>query len=266
MWPSLAAVLFGCVVLLLLQPRPAQQRLPQIPAGERYRPSFRSPGVQIVVVGVVAAGLVSASAGAVAWLSAGLALLVRARLARKRGQRVDHRQRADRVLEVCSVLAGELTAGQQPIPALVAAAELDPDLLGAAARVASLGGDPTAYLATAAQRPGASALRPLAAAWALAATSGAPPGGLLRTAAVAVRSDLEVVGEVEAALAPTRATAGLLAVLPGIGILMGTALGADPRFLLVEVSGQVCLFGAVCFAGAGMLWLDWLTTRAEVLV
>jgi tight adherence protein B len=56
-------------------------------------------------------------------------------------------------------------------------------------------------------------------------------------------------------LAGARATTGLLACLPALGLLLGTALGADPlRVLLHSAAGLACLVVGGALEGTGLWW------------
>ncbi len=70
-------------------------------------------------------------------------------------------------------------------------------------------------------------------------------------------------GAVATALAGARSSAALLAVLPVLGLVLGTAMQADPvTVLLATPAGTRCLVG-VGLDAAGLLWTHWLAARAE---
>ena len=67
-----------------------------------------------------------------------------------------------------------------------------------------------------------------------------------------------------AALGPPRATAKMLATLPVIGVLLGTAMGVDPLdFLLTTGTGNVCLLGGLALALLGLWWVERLADAVE---
>jgi tight adherence protein B len=60
--------------------------------------------------------------------------------------------------------------------------------------------------------------------------------------------------------AGTRATAGLLAVLPVAGIGVGYGMGADPLAVLLGTPlGAGCALAALLFQVAGLVWTDRLS-------
>ena len=62
---------------------------------------------------------------------------------------------------------------------------------------------------------------------------------------------------VQAQLAGPRATAVVLSVLPGLGLLLGQLLGADPVGVLRDGAlGQTLLVTGVGLATAGFTWCD----------
>ena len=100
-------------------------------------------------------------------------------------------------------------------------------------------------------------------AWRVADVTGAPLADLLDRLEVDLRSLERVRLAAAAHAAGTRATAGLLVVLPVAGIAVGYGMGADPlRVLLHTPVGAVCACGALVLQCAGLAWTDWLCTRA----
>jgi tight adherence protein B len=70
--------------------------------------------------------------------------------------------------------------------------------------------------------------------------------------------------EVAATLAAPRATARLLALLPGGGLLMGTGLGVDPVGLLLGTPvGAVLLVTGGGLALLGLAWTERLARSAD---
>ncbi|MFD6170289.1 type II secretion system F family protein [Streptomyces coeruleorubidus] len=216
------------------------------------------------------AGLVLAVLGAsvlpVVLGAAGVPLLRRVRLA---GQaRRDRERRADAVIALCGALAGEVRAGRQPGEALLRAARDCGGLADAQATVlaaARFGGDVPDALATAAGQPGAEGLRGLAACWRVAVDQGAGLAAGLDRLAAALRAERDQRSDLRAQLAGARATAVLLAGLPALGLLIGTALGADPLHVLLHTTaGLGCLVTGGVLEGLGLWWVLRIVRGAEV--
>jgi len=202
----------------------------------------------LVVVGAVALGVASAATH--------LALRGRKRSARA--------VRRSHTIDLCDALVAELRAGQPPAAALRLAAAEWPgmEVLGT---VAASGGDVPHALRSAARAPGAEALGELAAGWEVAHRSGARLADVLERLSAALRSDEDVRLEVAGAVAPARATARLLAVLPLFGALLGMGLGADPLGILVgSLFGALSLAAGAGLAVLGLYWVERIVTRGEV--
>ncbi|MDO0926488.1 type II secretion system F family protein [Streptomyces sp. TG1A-8] len=216
-----------------------------------------------------AAGLLLALLGAsvipVVAGAAGVPVLRRMRLARQAGR--ERERHGDAVIGLCGVLAGEVRAGRQPGEALVRAARDSGGLGEAQAAViaaARFGGDVPAALATAARQPGAEGLRGLAACWRVAVDQGAGLAAGLDRLEGALRAERDQRADLRAQLSGARATAVLLAALPGLGLLLGSAMGADPlRILLHSGAGLGCLVVGAAFECAGMWWVTWIVRKAE---
>lgn len=264
----LAAVLAGAAVgVLVVVPRPGRVRLAGVAGGvpDARVPAIPVLGAPVVVMAVPALLLAGPVPGGLV-LVAGLGV-VRVRTVRHRS-RAAAAERAG-ALHACGMLAGELSAGRTPADALSAAAEVAcgpvRDALTAGAAADRLGGDvPAALAAPAPVSAVPGTLRSLAACWAVCAQSG---GGL--AAAVArleegLRSEAAQRRRVEAELAGPRATAALLAVLPGGGLLLAAGIGADPLHVLLETPvGLVCLVIGLGLDGLGLLWTDRLVRRVR---
>lgn len=70
-------------------------------------------------------------------------------------------------------------------------------------------------------------------------------------------------GELRAAASGQRATAGLLAGLPVLGLLMGSGIGAEPvRILTATPIGHILLMSGVGLELAGLAWSAGMTRRA----
>ena len=107
-------------------------------------------------------------------------------------------------------------------------------------------------------------LRPLAAAWPLAANAGMSMAPIVEGIAQWARAQEDVRDELQAQLAGPRATGRMLAALPVFAMLIGFALGADPIvWLLSTPLGLLCLVAGLAFTGCGLAWLGALSRRVE---
>jgi tight adherence protein B len=207
--------------------------------------AVRSP--VLVLVGVAAAGTVM-------------------RFRRRRRTREAAAVRRAAVVELCTGLAAELRAGRTPREALIRAA-VGPgsvaSLCPVAVTAAMSGGDVPAAL-VAASSEGAGALRWLAACWQVAEEQGAGLAAAAERLADHSRANEALRQEVSTQLAGPRATAVLLAVLPGVGVLFGTGLGAAPLDVLLRTPwGLACLVLGGLLAAAGVAWTGRIARTAE---
>ncbi|MEU6481194.1 type II secretion system F family protein [Streptomyces sp. NPDC047017] len=213
-----------------------------------------------LLVAVLGSSVLPLAAGA-----AGVPVLRRNRLARA-ARRVRER-RADAVIALCGALAGEVRAGRQPGQALLCAArEADGfgDAQAAVLAAARFGGDVPGALATAARQPGAEGLRALAACWRVAVDQGAGLAAGLDRLDTALRAERDQRADLRAQLAGARATAVMLAGLPVLGLLLGTAMGADPLHVLLHTgAGLGCLVVGGALEGVGLWWALGIVRRAE---
>ncbi|WP_367129607.1 MULTISPECIES: type II secretion system F family protein [Streptomyces] len=202
--------------------------------------------------------------GAVALLGASLlpllAALVAIPLVRKwlaaRREKGERERREAAVIELCGAVAGELRAGRQPGQALagVPAGDLGPQWAAVAA-AARFGGDVPEALRAVAGRPGAEGLHGVAACWRVAVDGGAGLASGLERVAAALSAERDQREELRSQLAGARSTAVMLALLPVLALLMGSALGAAPlRVLLHTPAGLGCLLLGGLLEGAGIAW------------
>lgn len=261
-----AALCAGAAVVLAGGRRPAARRAGVL-AGARGSVSRAGP-LRRVARGVRTRGArpewwCLPAAGAVALLGASwLPLLAGAaavplvrRWLRGRERRDAQARRAAAVIELCAAVAGGLRAGRQPAEALLAAAPGGPAGGPEVLAAARFGGDVPGALRGAAGAPGAQGLAGVAACWQVAAGGGAGLADGLDRVAAALRAERDERDELQAQLAGPRATALLLALLPGFGLLMGTALGAAPlRVLLHTPAGLLCLAAGSLLEWAGLAW------------
>ncbi|MGV4985332.1 type II secretion system F family protein [Streptomyces sp. NRAIS4] len=204
-----------------------------------------------LLLGLLGASVIPVVAGA-----AGVPVLRRVRLARQ--ARLVRERRADAVIALCGALAGEVRAGRQPAEALLRAAGDSGGLGEAAAAVvaaARFGGDVPGALAAAARQPGAEGLLGLAACWRVAVDQGAGLAAGLDRLDTALRAERDQRADLRAQLAGARATTVLLAVLPALGLLLGSAMGAHPLHVLLHTgAGLACLVVGSAFEAAGVWW------------
>jgi tight adherence protein B len=179
------------------------------------------------------------------------------------------RERAEvQLLAALRLLAAELEAGTPAAAALAVAAEQAPGHaaeLGAAAAAFGTGSVPAAGGSLTGEQPAhAGLLSGLAPAWQLAATTGAPLAEVCGRVAHDLAAHIDQRRAVTSALAGARSSAALLAVLPVLGLLLGTGMQARPVPILLQTSaGHGVLVAGVALDAAGVLWTHWLAARAE---
>jgi tight adherence protein B len=247
-----AAGLAAAVVLLAVSPAPPLRSSPvrwvrsaSLLLGTAVLVALR-PGSWLVLLAILTA------AGAGGWL------LWRGRAEARLGVRT-----TSSVVEVCDLLAAELTAGRPPGAALDEAASTWPGLRPVA-DACRLGGDVPAALRLAAEAPGADGLRLLAGAWSVSQRTGAGLAGSARRVADACRLEQSTRQAVAGELASARATSRLVAGLPLLALLMGTGSGADPwTFLLGTPYGLACLAGGLAIGFAGLWWIEMLARAVD---
>lgn len=211
-------------------------------------------GVVVLLDGTtLALGLIAVAASAAGWRT----------LLRSRRRRAAT-ETAERVVEVCEVLSGELRAGQPPQVALTRCVEVWP-ALEPAATAARLGADVPDSLRRLAALPGASGLEEVAAAWQVSQRSGGTMAQALARVADAARRRRATQQLVTSELASAQATARLVALLPFVVLAMGSGLGGDPwGFLLTTPGGLVCLAAGLALALVGLSWIERIAYAAVV--
>ena len=221
----------------------------------------------MLLVSVAVVSTIVAWRAPVVWVAAPVLLaaggyVVRARLVAMQRRRwaADRRQM---VIELCDALVAELRAGLGERRALANACrpwpELEPIVAGS-----RLGGEPATAFRRLASAPGADGLRLVAACWDVSARSGAGLAAVLDQVGAALRDGAEARAEVTAALGPPRATAKLLAVLPLLGLGLGTSMGARPiEFLLTTPIGLGCLGLGLVLVVLGVWWVERLAAAVE---
>ncbi|MGZ9932419.1 type II secretion system F family protein [Streptomyces sp. NC-S4] len=221
----------------------------------------------------LAAGLVVAVlGGSVIPLLAGAASvpLVR-RWLRVRARERARAARAAEVVALCGAVVGELRAGAQPGQALTAAMRrtaVGPGGPGAAETgvlaAAAFGGDVPGALRQVAREPGAEGLAGMAACWRVSVDGGAGLAAGLERLEGALRAERDRQESLRAQLAGARSTVLVLALLPLVGLLIGTGLGADPlRVLLHTPMGWGCLLAGGVLEALGLLWCRRIVRAGE---
>ncbi|WP_259400773.1 type II secretion system F family protein [Microbispora sp. H13382] len=173
-------------------------------------------------------------------------------------------------IELCQILAAELSAGRPPGDALVRAVSSvslpDPAALAPVVAAARDGGDVAAALSNAAPARGGEGLVRLAACWRVSVAVGGGLTTLVERVCVSLREAQAHREEVAAQLSGPRATARMLAGLPVLGLLMAAGLGMNPlAFLLGGPAGFACLVVGLALDAAGVCWTHRLVARAEEL-
>lgn len=227
-------------------------------AGRGKAPAARA--AHVAVACVVALGLLLAMPPALVAAAVAVAAIVRAER-RRSAARSQRARRAENLDEAVTAMAVDLRSGGTPAAALASAARASPELFGDAARAAEWGADPTPALRRSAGLPGAGPLMGVASAWEVAARTGCSLADVLDRLRHSVHASLATGREVAETLAPARATARVLAVLPVAGVGVGAAIGVDVPALLLGTSwGQACLAVAVGLVALG-LWVVELIAR-----
>jgi tight adherence protein B len=237
--------------------------LSRIQAGTGARRRVMPRDLSAAVGGVLLVALAAAVAGPVSALFAGfLVVVVRWRVRVRRRLRAEARRRS-RAADACRVLCVTLRAGRDPAEALSAAAGEAPEL-DAASRVASAGGDVVAALRDVARLPGGEGWAAVAAAWLVSERTGASLADAVDRVVGVLRDRVVVAHEAETELAAVRATAGVLAVLPVLPLLLGVGLGGEPVDFLLRTSwGAACLGVGGLLSLAGLWWIDRMAAGAS---
>ena len=260
--PVLSAVtaLAVSVGLVLVSSPPSRAGLAGSPPRRATSRLARVGGV--AVAGVLATGLLLPVPPMLVVVSVAVAaiVLVERRRSAARSQRA---RRAESLDEAVTAIAVDVRSGGTPAAALQAAARASPELFASAAGAASWGADPTPALRQSADLAGAESLRDVASAWEVAARTGCSLADVLDRLRHSVHAGLATSREVSETLAPARATARVLAVLPVAGVGVGAAIGVDVPALLLGTSwGQACLALALALVALGLWVVELITRRA----
>ena len=232
----------------------------------RRRPGL--PAVSPRSAGLIAAG--AAAVGAFAWrgtavaVAAGVTAAVIAASIIRAVARRDALARDRDLSAALRLLRAELDVGSRPEPALLAAASVAGayrSVFEAGARAVRDGTDIVVAVSGGGAPP---ALELIAQAWALADVTGAPLADVLGRVDDDVQAGRAQARAVASALAGPRSSAALLAALPALGALLGTAMGGRPLTVLFDsAGGRWLLCAGVLLDAAGLLWTSRLVTSAE---
>ncbi len=266
-WLGLAAAL-----LLLPTEDPARRRVRALSESGRFdaRPRSRLripqgmalPAVRAPAVGLVVGLPLAAGAGPPLGLAAGVVAAAAWHLGRDAARQRDRRRAASALLTAVRVMEAELAAGSRPEAALRAAA------VAAPRHAAGLLALPALADGSALTRPPTPAattdLPQLGSAWRLAVAAGAPLADVVGRVGDDLAARAQQQRTVSSALASARSSAALLALLPLLGICLGSSMDADPLgFLLAPGVGRWVLLVGVGLDATGLVWTQLLTRRAE---
>lgn len=230
--------------------------------------------VRVEALCLPAGAALAVATGSVLPLLAGIAAVpLTGRALRRRAERAAAGRGAAAVGALCGALAGDLRAGRPPHTALgesiEAAGWVDvPELSGAARLLLSaarFGGDvPQTMRAAARLSEGMRGLAAVAACWQVAVDGGAGLAAALDRVAAALRAEADQRDDLRAQLAGPRSTAGLLALLPLFGVVLGAGLGARPAQILLHTpTGLGCLLAGGLLEWAGLAWTARIIRAAE---
>ena len=167
------------------------------------------------------------------------------------------------VTRACRALAGRLSVGEIPAVALEQVAH-DTSILIPALQAQQVGADVSTALVGIAAEPGCGGLAPLAHAWKLAVTTGAPLSASANAVAQGTSRRARLSATLESELAGPRASGRLMGFLPAVGIVLGQSVGSGPtHFLTRTLAGQVCLVTAVALSCAGVLWSEAMANHVQ---
>ncbi|MFC9439904.1 type II secretion system F family protein [Nocardia sp. NPDC057030] len=248
---------------------------PAAASRRRFEGLFAEPAVarkmrrDMVLRLVTGAGVVAVLVlGAGAFLA--VAMVVGTVGFRVRRVRLDRRRDAEcgYLLDALEAVIGELRVGAHPSAAAEVAAR---EGRGESARAFAVSAGRSRLGGSAAEglrQPDsivAGELSRIADAWQVAEQHGLALAELLSAARTDLVGRIRFHGRTTAALAGPRATAGVLAALPLLGIGLGQLMGAAPLHVLFASSaGAVLLPLGAALACAGLLWTDAITRKVLV--
>ncbi|NLV78169.1 MAG: secretion protein F [Rhodococcus sp.] len=235
-----------------------------VPVGVAHRDSQRD--TVLAVAAVTAAVFLGAGPALTTAVLAATVLLRRRRNRRVTRIAVDRRM----LMTGLESVVAELRVGAHPADACDTACRdtTGPasDAFRSAAARARLGGSASEGFRAAAAGSDPSgigeSLTRVADAWSVSDEHGLALAELLDAARADLAARMRVRARTEAGLAGARATATVLAALPGLGVVLGELMGADPvDVLLGDGPGTILLVLGTCLTCAGLLWSDHIAAR-----
>lgn len=232
-----------------------------MPSATRKQEGRHLPAWSGIPVGFVVAWLLFFGASGVVWavmtVVVGETVLVVVRRQRRRAQIL---KGGREVARATRALAGRVSVGEIPSVALEHVAD-DVEVLAQARRLRQWRKRFRRLIATSRQ-PGMAGLVPLAHAWHLAATTGAPLAPAAKSVAEGTARRARLEATLDSELAAARASGRIMGLLPLVGLLMGHVVGAHPMvFLTTTWLGRACLLGSTLLACVGVLWSESLADR-----
>lgn len=232
-----------------------------MPSATRKQEGRHLPAWSGIPVGFVVAWLLFGASGvvwAVMTVVVGETVLVVVRRQRRRAQIL---KGGRDVARATRALAGRVSVGEIPSVALEHVAD-DVEVLAQARRAHAVGGSVSDALIATSRQPGMAGLVPLAHAWHLAATTGAPLAPAAKSVAEGTARRARLEATLDSELAAARASGRIMGLLPLVGLLMGHVVGAHPTvFLTTTWLGRACLLGSTLLACVGVLWSESLADR-----
>lgn len=224
-----------------------------MPSATRKQEGRHLPAWSGIPVGFVVAWLLFGASGVV-WavmtvvvmtVVVGETVLVVVRRQRRRAQIL---KGGRDVARATRALAGRVSVGEIPSVALEHVAD-DVEVLAQARRAHAVGGSVSDALIATSRQPGMAGLVPLAHAWHLAATTGAPLAPAAKSVAEGTARRARLEATLDSELAAARASGRIMGLLPLVGLLMGHVVGAHPTvFLTTTWLGRACLLGSTLLA------------------
>ncbi|BBZ50677.1 type II secretion system F family protein [Mycobacterium heidelbergense] len=249
---------------LVVFPSPARHRI-ATPGRERRRLVVGPRGIACIgACALVAAAVLLPTTTVLAAAVVGATAGARYRRRRRMRRASDEGRALETALDV---LVGELRVGSHPVRAFRVAADETVGAVAVSLRTvaarARLGADVRAGLRAAAR---SSALPAhwdrLSVCWQLASDHGLAIATLMRAAQRDIAERQRFSARVSSGMAGARATAGILAGLPALGVLLGQLVGARPLSFLLggHAGGWLLVLGSTLACG-GLLWSDRITDR-----
>lgn len=227
----------------------------------RDRPSWPAAGGGVVLGAVVvgAAAVIAIASGIAIGVAFAVAIGTVVSLVRSSRRRAAAAQRSRSLLTALRLVVVELDVGARPPAALLAAAEVCPAHADAFQRAAAAVGD--ADVGSSFSHP---ELAPLGYAFDVATHTGATLGAVLSRVAEDLEQTHARDERLQALTAGPRSSAVLLALLPLVGLALGTSMGAHPLTVLFGgTAGQLLLGCGVGLDALGVLWTRRIVTKAE---